>query len=89
MHSNPEAVWLWAMSVMCEVWFTFSWLLDSLPKLCAVHRAADQDVLTERFELPILTARNPKGRSNVPGIDVFVSSAAASGASAGAWEAAG
>ncbi|CAL4906114.1 unnamed protein product [Urochloa decumbens] len=72
-HPNPEAVWLWAMSVTCEVWFAFSWLLDSLPKLCPVHRAADLGVLAERFELP--TARNPKGRSDLPGIDVFVSTA--------------
>ncbi|WVZ90701.1 hypothetical protein U9M48_036981 [Paspalum notatum var. saurae] len=72
-HPNPEAVWLWAMSVTCEVWFAFSWLLDSLPKLCPVHRAADLDVLAQRFELP--TARNPKGRSDLPGIDVFVSTA--------------
>ncbi|KAL6638427.1 hypothetical protein ACP70R_023922 [Stipagrostis hirtigluma subsp. patula] len=72
-HPNPEAVWLWAMSVTCEVWFAFSWLLDSLPKLCPVTRAADLDVLAERFESP--TARNPKGRSDLPGIDVFVSTA--------------
>ncbi|XP_062204687.1 cellulose synthase-like protein D4 [Phragmites australis] len=72
-HPNPEAVWLWALSVMCEVWFAFSWLLDSLPKLCPVQRAADLDVLAERFEMP--TARNPKGRSDLPGIDVFVSTA--------------
>uniref|UniRef100_A0A0E0BTY9 Uncharacterized protein n=1 Tax=Oryza glumipatula TaxID=40148 RepID=A0A0E0BTY9_9ORYZ len=72
-HPNPEAVWLWAMSVACEVWFAFSWLLDSLPKLCPVHRAADLAVLAERFESP--TARNPKGRSDLPGIDVFVTSA--------------
>uniref|UniRef100_J3NE30 Uncharacterized protein n=1 Tax=Oryza brachyantha TaxID=4533 RepID=J3NE30_ORYBR len=72
-HPNPEAVWLWAMSVACEVWFAFSWLLDSLPKLCPVPRAADLAVLAERFESP--TARNPKGRSDLPGIDVFVTSA--------------
>ncbi|KAL6847407.1 hypothetical protein ACP4OV_023260 [Aristida adscensionis] len=72
-HPNPEAVWLWAMSVTCEVWFAFSWLLDSLPKLCPVQRAADLGVLAERFESP--TARNPKGRSDLPGIDVFVSTA--------------
>ncbi|CAD6269885.1 unnamed protein product [Miscanthus lutarioriparius] len=72
-HPNPEAVWLWALSVTCEVWFAFSWLLDSLPKLCPIHRAADLDVLAERFELP--TARNPKGHSDLPGIDVFVSTA--------------
>uniref|UniRef100_A0A0D9Y081 Uncharacterized protein n=1 Tax=Leersia perrieri TaxID=77586 RepID=A0A0D9Y081_9ORYZ len=72
-HPNPEAIWLWAMSVTCEIWFAFSWLLDSLPKLCPVHRAADLAVLSDRFESP--TSRNPKGRSDLPGIDVFVTSA--------------
>ncbi|VAI28502.1 unnamed protein product [Triticum turgidum subsp. durum] len=72
-HPNPDAMWLWALSVTCEVWFAFSWLLDSLPKLCPVNRSCDLDVLADRFELP--TARNPKGRSDLPGIDVFVSTA--------------
>ncbi|CAM0949615.1 unnamed protein product [Alopecurus aequalis] len=72
-HPNPDAMWLWALSVTCEVWFAFSWLLDSLPKLCPVNRACDLDVLADRFECP--TARNPKGRSDLPGIDVFVSTA--------------
>ncbi|KAK1627450.1 hypothetical protein QYE76_001765 [Lolium multiflorum] len=72
-HPNPDAMWLWALSVTCEVWFAFSWLLDSLPKLCPVNRACDLDVLADRFERP--TARNPKGRSDLPGVDVFVSTA--------------
>ncbi|KAK3139980.1 hypothetical protein QOZ80_5AG0393560 [Eleusine coracana subsp. coracana] len=72
-HPNPDAIWLWALSVTCEVWFAFSWLLDSLPKLCPVTRAADLAVLSALFESP--TARNPKGRSDLPGIDVFVSTA--------------
>ncbi|VAI14189.1 unnamed protein product [Triticum turgidum subsp. durum] len=72
-HPNPDAMWLWVLSVTCEVWFAFSWLLDSLPKLCPVNRSCDLDVLADRFELP--TARNPKGRSDLPGIDVFVSTA--------------
>lgn len=72
-HPNPEAMWLWALSVTCEVWFALSWLLDSLPKLCPVTRACDLAVLADRFESP--NARNPKGRSDLPGIDVFVSTA--------------
>ncbi|KAF7042893.1 hypothetical protein CFC21_052375 [Triticum aestivum] len=51
----------------------FSWLLDSLPKLCPVNRSYDLDVLADRFKLP--TARNPKGCSDLPGIDVFISTA--------------
>ncbi|KAK7337495.1 hypothetical protein VNO77_18072 [Canavalia gladiata] len=72
-HPNHEAMWLWVMSITCELWFAFSWLLDQLPKLCPVNRVTDLSVLKERFESPNL--RNPKGRSDLPGIDVFVSTA--------------
>ncbi|KAJ4772322.1 Cellulose synthase family protein [Rhynchospora pubera] len=72
-HPNWEAAWLWGMSVTCEIWFAFSWLLDQLPKLCPVNRATDLTVLKERYESP--TVRNPKGRSDLPGMDVFVSTA--------------
>nr|CAD1816925.1 unnamed protein product [Ananas comosus var. bracteatus] len=72
-HPNREAVWLWGLSIACETWFAFSWLLDQLPKLCPVNRAADLAVLRDRFESP--SARNPKGRSDLPGVDVFVSTA--------------
>ncbi|KAJ4839172.1 Cellulose synthase-like protein D5 [Turnera subulata] len=72
-HPNREAMWLWGMSVTCELWFALSWILDQLPKLCPVNRVTDLSVLKERFESPNL--RNPKGRSDLPGIDVFVSTA--------------
>ncbi|KAG6524762.1 cellulose synthase-like protein D5 [Zingiber officinale] len=72
-HPNHDALWLWGMSVACEVWFAFSWLLDQLQKLCPVNRATDLSVLKERFESPSI--RNPKGRSDLPGVDVFVSTA--------------
>ncbi|XP_065860409.1 cellulose synthase-like protein D5 [Euphorbia lathyris] len=72
-HPNHEAMWLWGMSITCEIWFAFSWLLDQLPKLCPVTRVTDLSVLKERFESPNL--RNPRGRSDLPGIDVFVSTA--------------
>ncbi|GAB4841074.1 Cellulose synthase-like protein D5 [Ancistrocladus abbreviatus] len=72
-HPNHEAMWLWGMSIVCEFWFAVSWLLDQLPKICPVNRVADLSVLKERYESPNL--RNPKGRSDLPGIDVFVSTA--------------
>lgn len=72
LHPNHDAVWLWLMSVICEVWFAFSWLLDQLPKLCPVNRLTDLTVLKERFEP---TLNNPKGLSDLPGIDIFVSTA--------------
>ncbi|CAN6468577.1 unnamed protein product [Victoria cruziana] len=72
-HPNHEAMWLWGMSTVCELWFAISWLLDQLPKLCPVNRVTDLTVLKQRFESP--SFRNPKGRSDLPGIDVFVSTA--------------
>ncbi|XP_078432376.1 cellulose synthase like D4 [Wolffia australiana] len=68
-HPNEEAMWLWGMSTVCELWFAFSWILDQIPKLCPINRATDLAVLQEKFE--------PAGcgRSDLPGIDVFVSTA--------------
>ena len=72
-HPNEDAIWLWFMSVICEIWFAFSWLLDQLPKLCPVNRAVDLDALQEKFETP--SPNNASGRSDLPGMDVFVSTA--------------
>ncbi|RHN49460.1 putative 1,4-beta-D-xylan synthase [Medicago truncatula] len=72
-HKNTDAVWLWGMSIVCESWFAFSWLLDQLPKLCPVNHSADLNVLKEKFESP--SPNNPTGKSDLPGIDVFVSTA--------------
>lgn len=74
-HPNHEAMWLWMMSVVCEFWFALSWILDQLPKLCPVTRITDLSVLKERFEPSALNLRNPKGLSDLPGVDVFVSTA--------------
>ncbi|PKA58848.1 Cellulose synthase-like protein D2 [Apostasia shenzhenica] len=68
-HKNEDAIWLWGMSVVCELWFAFSWLLDQLPKLCPVDRATDLSVLADKFD------SDPSGKSDLPGIDVFVSTA--------------
>ncbi|PPD74645.1 hypothetical protein GOBAR_DD28428 [Gossypium barbadense] len=72
-HPNNDAIWLWGMSVVCEIWFAFSWLLDQLPKLCPINRSTDLNVLKDKFETP--TLNNPTGKSDLPGIDVFVSTA--------------
>uniref|UniRef100_A0A1S3XAF9 Cellulose synthase-like protein D3 n=1 Tax=Nicotiana tabacum TaxID=4097 RepID=A0A1S3XAF9_TOBAC len=72
-HPNNDAIWLWYMSIICEIWFAISWLLDQLPKLCPVNRATDLNVLKEKFETP--TPTNPTGKSDLPGIDIFVSTA--------------
>ncbi|WVZ23216.1 hypothetical protein V8G54_001760 [Vigna mungo] len=61
------------MSVVCEIRFSFSWILDQLPKLCPINRSTDLNVLKEKFEVP--SPNNPTGKSDLPGIYVFVSTA--------------
>ncbi|KAL1820033.1 hypothetical protein ACET3Z_014902 [Daucus carota] len=72
-HPNNDAIWLWGMSIVCELWFAFSWVLDQMPKLCPINRSTDLNVLKEKFEMPSLN--NPTGKSDLPGIDIFVSTA--------------
>ncbi|KAJ1690832.1 hypothetical protein LUZ63_014987 [Rhynchospora breviuscula] len=72
-NPNEEAMWLWGMSIVCEIWFAFSWLLDQMPKLNPINRAADLAALREKFETP--SPYNPQGRSDLPGLDVFISTA--------------
>ncbi|KAL3678256.1 hypothetical protein R1sor_021212 [Riccia sorocarpa] len=72
-NPNRQAMWLWGMSVVCEIWFAFSWILDQVPKLNPVNRSTDLAALKEKFEK--VTPENPEARSDLPGIDVFVSTA--------------
>ncbi|CAI0380351.1 unnamed protein product [Linum tenue] len=72
-NPNREAMWLWGVSVVCELWFAFSWLLDILPKFNPINRATDLAALKDKFEQP--SPSNPSGRSDLPGVDVFVSTA--------------
>lgn len=66
-NPNEDALWLWGLSIVCEIWFAFSWLLDQLPKLNPIDRAVDLGALKEKFE--------QQGRSDLPGVDIFVSTA--------------
>ncbi|EPS66341.1 hypothetical protein M569_08434 [Genlisea aurea] len=72
-NPNQDALWLWGMSIVCEIWFAFSWLLDVLPKFNPINRTADLAALKEKFETP--SPANPTGRSDLPGVDVFISTA--------------
>ena len=72
-NPNRDAMWLWGMSVVCEIWFAFSWVLDQMPKLHPINRTTDLEALEERFERQC--ADNPLGRSDLPGVDFFVSTA--------------
>ncbi|KAK4263444.1 hypothetical protein QN277_028847 [Acacia crassicarpa] len=73
MHPNEDAIWLWLMSVICEVWFAFSWILDQIPKLMPCNRSTDLQALHDKFDTP--SPLNPTGRSDLPGVDIFVSTA--------------
>ncbi|CAA0374278.1 unnamed protein product [Arabidopsis thaliana] len=72
-NPNEDAMWLWGLSIVCEIWFAFSWILDILPKLNPINRATDLVALHDKFEQP--SPSNPTGRSDLPGVDVFVSTA--------------
>ncbi|XP_022968930.1 cellulose synthase-like protein D4 [Cucurbita maxima] len=72
-HPNEDAIWLWLMSIVCEIWFAFSWILDQIPKVCPVNRDTDLQVLYDKFDAP--SPSNPTGRSDLPGVDMFVSTA--------------
>ncbi|GJZ57224.1 cellulose synthase-like protein D1 [Tanacetum coccineum] len=56
-----------------KIWFAFSWLLDQLPKLNPINRATDLVALKDKFESK--SRSNPTGRSDLPGVDVFISTA--------------
>ncbi|XP_039030854.1 cellulose synthase A catalytic subunit 4 [UDP-forming]-like [Hibiscus syriacus] len=61
-----DAFPLWLISVICEVWFAFSWILDQFPKWFPITRETYLDRLSLRFER--------EGEPNQLGlVDVFVS----------------
>ncbi|KAJ4962185.1 hypothetical protein NE237_022124 [Protea cynaroides] len=68
-HPNEETMWLWFMLIVCEFWFGFSWILDQIP----INHSSDLAVLRDKFDRP--TPNNPTGRSNLPSIDLFISTA--------------
>ncbi|KAL8481166.1 hypothetical protein ACS0TY_027090 [Phlomoides rotata] len=72
-NPNRDAMWLWGLSIVCEIWFAFSWLLDILPKFNPINRAADLAALKDKFETA--GPSNPNGRSDLPGLDIFISTA--------------
>jgi cellulose synthase-like protein len=51
-NPNEDAMWLWGMSILCEIWFAFSWVLDQLPKLNPINCVADLATLREKLEAP-------------------------------------
>ncbi|KAG0463868.1 hypothetical protein HPP92_019937 [Vanilla planifolia] len=65
-HPVNNAYPLWLTSVICEVWFALSWLLDQFPKWSPINRETYLDRLALRYD------REGEPSQLVP-IDVFVS----------------
>ncbi|XP_055813129.1 cellulose synthase A catalytic subunit 4 [UDP-forming] isoform X1 [Solanum dulcamara] len=61
-----DAYPLWIISVICEIWFALSWILDQFPKWSPINRETYLDRLTLRFE------REGEPNRLAP-VDVFVS----------------
>ncbi|KAK4440072.1 Cellulose synthase A catalytic subunit [UDP-forming] [Sesamum alatum] len=51
-HPVDSAFGLWLTSVVCEIWFAFSWVLDQFPKWSPVNRVTYIDRLSARKWVP-------------------------------------
>lgn len=65
-HPVPDAYGLWLTSVICEIWFALSWLLDQFPKWTPINRETYLERLALRYD------RDGEPSQLVP-IDIFVS----------------
>lgn len=66
MHPVNDAYALWLVSVICEIWFGLSWILDQFPKWLPIDRETYLDRLSLRYE--------KEGQpSQLSPIDIFVS----------------
>ncbi|KAI6699734.1 hypothetical protein NL676_014058 [Syzygium grande] len=66
LHPVNDAYGLWLTSVICEIWFAVSWILDQFPKWHPIVRETYLDRLSLRYE------REGKPSELAP-VDVFVS----------------
>ncbi|MQL85201.1 hypothetical protein Taro_017730 [Colocasia esculenta] len=65
-HPVSDAYGLWLTSVICEIWFAISWILDQFPKWHPIERETYLDRLSLRYE--------KEGKpSELASIDIFVS----------------
>lgn len=48
-HPVDSAYGLWLTSVICEIWFAFSWVLDQFPKWSPIDRVTYIDRLSARY----------------------------------------
>ncbi|CAN1802031.1 Cellulose synthase A catalytic subunit 6 [UDP-forming] [Linum perenne] len=66
LHPVNDAFGLWLTSVICEIWFAVSWILDQFPKWCPIERETYLDRLSLRYE-------KEGKRSELAAVDIFVS----------------
>ncbi|XP_065626812.1 cellulose synthase A catalytic subunit 3 [UDP-forming] [Quercus suber] len=66
--TNPvlNAYALWLISVICEIWFAMSWILDQFPKWLPVNRETYLDRLALRYD-------REGEPSQLAAVDIFVS----------------
>ncbi|KAJ7964833.1 Cellulose synthase [Quillaja saponaria] len=65
-HPVHDAYALWLISVICEIWFAVSWILDQFPKWLPIDRETYLDRLSLRYE--------KEGQpSQLSPVDIFVS----------------
>ncbi|KAH6759747.1 Cellulose synthase family protein [Perilla frutescens var. hirtella] len=62
----PNAYALWLISVICEIWFAISWILDQFPKWLPVNRETYLDRLALRYD-------REGEPSQLAAVDIFVS----------------
>lgn len=66
LHPVKDAYGLWLTSVICEIWFALSWILDQFPKWLPIERETYLDRLSLRYE--------KEGQpSQLAAVDLFVS----------------
>ncbi|XP_009350646.2 cellulose synthase A catalytic subunit 2 [UDP-forming] [Pyrus x bretschneideri] len=66
LHPVNNAYGLWLTSVICEIWFAISWILDQFPKWHPIKRETYLDRLSLRYE--------KEGKpSELASVDIFVS----------------
>ncbi|KAJ6288946.1 hypothetical protein OIU76_024846 [Salix suchowensis] len=65
LHPVNDAYGLWLTSVICEIWFAVSWILDQFPKWYPIERETYLDRLSLRYE--------KEGKpSELASVDVFM-----------------
>jgi cellulose synthase A len=49
LHPVHDSIGLWLTSIICEIWFAISWILDQFPKWFPIERETYLDRLTLRL----------------------------------------